>query len=192
MLYLALLRSPSALPGKQTDTRMLATLLLLLLATAAPCLPHPAAKSETKDCSTPYVWQESDSLSNILHTHNLSLAAFSQLNPSVAMPVVPGHTVCLCRGKPHSRPFTSSYRPGKRAASASPSGPPAKRAKRPRCGHAACKKRLGHIRLTCRCGGVYCLSHHQDHECSFDYKAQAQEEIRDKNPVVVDSKVDKL
>lgn len=46
----------------------------------------------------------------------------------------------------------------------------------------------------CRCGGLYCSLHRYSdtHDCQFDYKELAQEEIRKQNPVVVGVKVNKI
>ena len=46
----------------------------------------------------------------------------------------------------------------------------------------------------CRCGGLFCSAHRYSdmHECTFDYKEMAQEQIRKNNPVVVGQKVEKI
>ena len=46
----------------------------------------------------------------------------------------------------------------------------------------------------CRCGGLFCSLHRYSdkHECSFDYKAEGQAEIRKNNPVVIRDKVQKI
>jgi predicted nucleic acid binding AN1-type Zn finger protein len=46
----------------------------------------------------------------------------------------------------------------------------------------------------CRCGGLYCSVHRYSdkHDCSFDYKKAAREEIERNNPIVVAPKVQKL
>jgi predicted nucleic acid binding AN1-type Zn finger protein len=46
----------------------------------------------------------------------------------------------------------------------------------------------------CRCGGLFCSLHRYSdkHECSFDYKAEGQAEIRKNNPVIVRDKVQKI
>lgn len=54
-----------------------------------------------------------------------------------------------------------------------------------------CKFFLG---FHCRCGGLFCSMHRYSdkHECSFDYKAEGQAEIRKNNPVIVRDKVQKI
>lgn len=46
----------------------------------------------------------------------------------------------------------------------------------------------------CRCGGLYCSLHRYSdkHECTFNYKEMAQEQIRKNNPVVVGEKIQKI
>jgi predicted nucleic acid binding AN1-type Zn finger protein len=41
---------------------------------------------------------------------------------------------------------------------------------------AKCNKKLGIIEYTCKCGNKYCISHlhAEEHECSYDYKKEAQ------------------
>ncbi|XP_044585519.1 AN1-type zinc finger protein 6-like [Cotesia glomerata] len=64
--------------------------------------------------------------------------------------------------------------------------------KRNRC--FTCRKKLGLTGFDCRCGGVFCSLHRYSdmHECNFDYKKMAAEEITKKNPVIVGSKVQKI
>ena len=46
----------------------------------------------------------------------------------------------------------------------------------------------------CRCGGLFCGLHRYSdkHECTFDYKEMAQQEIRKANPVIVGEKINKI
>lgn len=80
------------------------------------------------------------------------------------------------------------------AASSSPASPAEseKKPKKNRC-H-VCKKKVGLTGFECRCGGLYCGLHRYSdkHDCTFDYKVLAQEEIRKANPVVVGEKVAKI
>ncbi|KAK2186926.1 hypothetical protein NP493_182g02038 [Ridgeia piscesae] len=57
-----------------------------------------------------------------------------------------------------------------------------------------CKKKVGLTGFKCRCGGLFCSAHRYSdmHECTFDYKEMAQEQIRKNNPVVVGQKVEKI
>jgi predicted nucleic acid binding AN1-type Zn finger protein len=64
--------------------------------------------------------------------------------------------------------------------------------KRNRC--SVCRKKVGLTGFGCRCGGLYCSVHRYSdkHDCSFDYKKAAREEIERNNPIVVAPKVQKL
>jgi hypothetical protein len=57
-----------------------------------------------------------------------------------------------------------------------------------------CKKKVGLTGFECRCGGLYCGLHRYSdkHECTFDYKKLAQEEITKANPVIVGEKINKI
>jgi len=57
-----------------------------------------------------------------------------------------------------------------------------------------CKKKVGLTGFECRCGGLYCGLHRYSdkHECTFDYKELAQQQIRKANPVVVGEKINKI
>lgn len=57
-----------------------------------------------------------------------------------------------------------------------------------------CRKRVGLTGFECRCGGMYCAIHRYSdmHQCSFDYKALGEQEIRKNNPVVKTEKIQKL
>jgi len=66
------------------------------------------------------------------------------------------------------------------------------KAKTHRC--SACNKKVGLTGFTCRCGGLYCSLHRYSdtHACTFNYKEQAQDDIRKNNPVVINEKVRKI
>ena len=57
-----------------------------------------------------------------------------------------------------------------------------------------CKKKVGLMGFECRCGGLFCAIHRYSdkHECGFDYKELGAKEIKNNNPVVVASKVQKI
>ncbi|KAL4216360.1 AN1-type zinc finger protein 6 [Mactra antiquata] len=57
-----------------------------------------------------------------------------------------------------------------------------------------CKKKVGLTGFECRCGGLYCSLHRYSdkHECTFNYRELAQEQIRRNNPVIVGEKVQKI
>jgi len=67
-----------------------------------------------------------------------------------------------------------------------------KKPKKNRC-H-SCKKKVGLTGFECRCGGLFCSLHRYSdkHDCTFNYKELAQEQIRKNNPVVVGSKIQKI
>jgi hypothetical protein len=48
---------------------------------------------------------------------------------------------------------------------------------KPRC--FMCKKKLGLLGFTCRCGGSYCAVHRADveHKCTFDYSAEQKRQL---------------
>eukprot|EP00916_Digyalum_oweni_P006173 GHVL01010661.1.p1 GENE.GHVL01010661.1~~GHVL01010661.1.p1 ORF type:complete len:189 (+),score=24.77 GHVL01010661.1:174-740(+) len=57
-----------------------------------------------------------------------------------------------------------------------------------------CKKKVGLLGFTCRCGYVYCADHRypEDHCCDFDHKAFGREELSKANPGVVGKKVESI
>merc|ERR1711874_602086 len=75
------------------------------------------------------------------------------------------------------------------------SATPAKRKKkRKRCALDSCKTKLGLTAYSCRCGRMFCPLHMpaEEHQCDFDYQAEAREQIEEENPKVVAEKVRKL
>uniref|UniRef100_A0A1D1YZM5 Zinc finger AN1 domain-containing stress-associated protein 15 n=1 Tax=Anthurium amnicola TaxID=1678845 RepID=A0A1D1YZM5_9ARAE len=68
--------------------------------------------------------------------------------------------------------------------------PPARSASRCSC----CRRRVGLTGFRCRCGDLFCSRHrHSDtHDCSFDYKAAAREEISKANPLIRAAKIIKI
>ncbi|XP_065063900.1 AN1-type zinc finger protein 5-like [Rhopilema esculentum] len=69
---------------------------------------------------------------------------------------------------------------------------PEKGKKKNRCN--VCRKKVGLTGFICRCNGLFCGLHRYSdkHECTFDYKADAREQIARQNPVVVGEKVKKI
>eukprot|EP00166_Cyanidium_caldarium_P005219 ctg_611.g335 len=57
-----------------------------------------------------------------------------------------------------------------------------------------CEKRVGLLGFKCRCGYTFCAAHRhaEQHACDFDYRAKAQKELAEANPLVVASKVEKI
>lgn len=64
-----------------------------------------------------------------------------------------------------------------------------KSAAKRRCAH--CKKRLGIVYFTCRCGKDMCQAHlaPEEHACTFDFKGAGRDQIRSSNPVISFEKV---
>ena len=58
-----------------------------------------------------------------------------------------------------------------------------------RCAH--CRKRLGLVHFTCRCGLDMCQAHlaPEEHACTFDFKGAGRDQLRSRNPVVSFEKV---
>ncbi|KAM7266550.1 hypothetical protein ACFE04_004447 [Oxalis oulophora] len=61
-----------------------------------------------------------------------------------------------------------------------------------RCG--TCKKRVGLMGFSCRCGNIFCGIHRYSdhHSCPFDYQSAGREAIAKDNPVVKADKVEKI
>ncbi|XP_038632634.1 AN1-type zinc finger protein 5 isoform X1 [Scyliorhinus canicula] len=57
-----------------------------------------------------------------------------------------------------------------------------------------CRKKVGLTGFDCRCGNLFCGLHRysDQHNCPYDYKAEAAEKIRKENPIVVAEKIQKL
>lgn len=60
-------------------------------------------------------------------------------------------------------------------------------------GCAKCKRK-SLMNVKCKCEKVFCFGcmHPEDHNCSFDYKAEFQEKLRKDNPVIVSEKLAKI
>ena len=43
-----------------------------------------------------------------------------------------------------------------------------------------CKKKLGIMEYTCKCGKVFCITHLQaeEHECTYDYRTEKQAQLK--------------
>jgi len=57
-----------------------------------------------------------------------------------------------------------------------------------------CRKKVGLTGFLCRCGGTFCSMHRytDSHQCTFDYKKVAREQIAKQNPVVMAEKINKI
>jgi len=72
------------------------------------------------------------------------------------------------------------------------SASPDKGKRKNRC--SVCRKKVGLPGFICRCNGLFCGIHRYSdkHNCTFDYKADAREQIAKQNPVIVGEKVRKI
>jgi len=68
------------------------------------------------------------------------------------------------------------------------------KAKRTRCAHTDCKRRIGYTGIECRCGQLYCGKHRYPdaHNCTFDFKQFDRERLISENPTIVADKVNKI
>ncbi|XP_073118164.1 zinc finger A20 and AN1 domain-containing stress-associated protein 8 isoform X1 [Elaeis guineensis] len=57
-----------------------------------------------------------------------------------------------------------------------------------------CRKRVGLMGFSCRCGNLFCAVHRYSdkHNCPFDYRTAARDAIAKANPVVKAEKLDKI
>uniref|UniRef100_A0A2K5CPF6 AN1-type domain-containing protein n=1 Tax=Aotus nancymaae TaxID=37293 RepID=A0A2K5CPF6_AOTNA len=57
-----------------------------------------------------------------------------------------------------------------------------------------CRKKVGLTGFDCRCGNLFCGLHRysDNHNCPYDYKAEAAAKIRKENPVVVAEKIQRI
>jgi len=69
-----------------------------------------------------------------------------------------------------------------------------KKKKEGRCNMEGCRKKIGLTGFECRCGSVFCSIHRYSdaHECTFDYKALARDQLNAANPVISPAKMDKI
>lgn len=63
--------------------------------------------------------------------------------------------------------------------------------KRKVCSAFDCKKKLGLTGFPCRCSDthLFCSEHRFDHNCTFDYRTHARENLIKENPLVITSKL---
>ncbi|XP_068636114.1 zinc finger A20 and AN1 domain-containing stress-associated protein 1-like [Aristolochia californica] len=57
-----------------------------------------------------------------------------------------------------------------------------------------CRKRVGVMGFSCRCGSTFCNVHRypEEHGCEFDFKTQGREEVAKGNPHVVKDKLERI
>ncbi|XP_051972685.1 AN1-type zinc finger protein 5-like isoform X2 [Xyrauchen texanus] len=70
--------------------------------------------------------------------------------------------------------------------------PEAPKPKKNRC--FMCRKKVGLTGFDCRCGNLFCGLHRysDEHNCPYDYKAEAAAKIRKENPIVVADKIQRI
>ncbi|PHU05616.1 Zinc finger A20 and AN1 domain-containing stress-associated protein 8 [Capsicum chinense] len=58
----------------------------------------------------------------------------------------------------------------------------------------ACRKRVGLMGFSCKCGDLFCADHHYSdkHNCPFDYRNAGQNAIAKANPIIVAEKLIKI
>jgi hypothetical protein len=63
--------------------------------------------------------------------------------------------------------------------------------KKHRCSHKECRKKLGLISFTCKCGQIFCVAHQSphSHECTYDHGSDKRNDIQSKNPSVIPQKL---
>ncbi|GAU92612.1 hypothetical protein RvY_04668 [Ramazzottius varieornatus] len=128
-----------------------------------------------------------------LHSHMSNMISASMPVPSSARMAKPASDLSLASADSDllsSSPSCSSL-PG---SFSDPNSPMSSAGKRNRCELASCNKRVGLTGFECRCGKLFCAVHRYSdiHNCDFDYKTMAAEQIRQNNPVVNGKKVEKL
>ena len=57
-----------------------------------------------------------------------------------------------------------------------------------------CKKKKKKILFECKCGNFFCLVHllPEKHNCTFDFKKEGKERIKENNPKIVNDKIIKI
>lgn len=66
--------------------------------------------------------------------------------------------------------------------------------KKNRCSSPDCKKKLGLMPFSCKCGLSFCMKHRlpDSHSCTYDFKSEAQDRLRRDNPQIVSDKIIKI
>jgi predicted nucleic acid binding AN1-type Zn finger protein len=66
------------------------------------------------------------------------------------------------------------------------------KSKKKRC--LKCNKKLGLLPFNCKCGNLFCSAcrHPEAHECKYDFRAQAKEQILKENPVIKFNKINPI
>lgn len=66
------------------------------------------------------------------------------------------------------------------------------KSKKKRC--LKCNKKLGLLPFNCKCGNLFCSAcrHPESHECTYDFRAHAKEQILKQNPVIKFNKINPI
>lgn len=61
-----------------------------------------------------------------------------------------------------------------------------------KCKH--CRKKVGLISFTCKCGNIYCVTHQvpHNHNCTFNYIKETKQKLKKENPKIKTSMENKL
>jgi predicted nucleic acid binding AN1-type Zn finger protein len=67
-----------------------------------------------------------------------------------------------------------------------------KKPKKPRCSHTDCRKKLGIISFTCKCGQTFCVIHQapHTHNCPYDHGKDKRNDIQTNNPSILPAKIE--
>ena len=57
-----------------------------------------------------------------------------------------------------------------------------------------CRKKVGIYGFTCKCENYYCTKHRypESHDCTFNYKEEGRTKIRKENPIIINSKIQRI
>ena len=57
-----------------------------------------------------------------------------------------------------------------------------------------CNKRKKKLLLECKCGKFFCIEHllPEKHKCTYDFKKEGKEKIKNENPKVINDKIIKI
>jgi len=56
---------------------------------------------------------------------------------------------------------------------------------------AICNKKINLLNFSCKCNKKFCLNHQipEKHNCIFDYKNMAKENLKKNNPIIIPDKI---
>ena len=66
--------------------------------------------------------------------------------------------------------------------------------KKGRCAHGECRKKIKLMGFDCKCKLRFCISHlpAEVHNCTYDYKSEGQNRLKETNQPIVPTKVPKI